>query len=396
MRILIVSSYYPPIQSGSSFYAFCLAHTLKKLGHEVGVVTVDWKGEKFLRDEKEIPIWYLPALIVPPLPFLLNMKLLGFASLRPSSFSVFDKVISEFKPDVIHQVNHIFDTALISALRGHKWKIPVICSISTQIRHTNRFIGFVMRVLDRLFIGNLIVRFWDKAICLDSEILRYLLSTYGSQISKRSVIIPYGLPLDWNPIELTNSRKRKKDGRIRIISLGHVHELRDRLDLIAAMPEVLQKYPDTELLIVGRVHLESPIDLVKTLSLENNVKFLGEIPHAEVETILRSSDMQAMWATGEYTGLGTSAIESMACGLPLITASPEDLFGEKGLENWQNVVLIERGNEHMIAQSIIRLIENEELRHQIGINGQLFVKKFLSWEPIVEKIVMIYQETTME
>ncbi len=391
MRILLVSSYYPPIQSGSSFYAVCLAKTLREFGHTVGVATVNWDMLENPEEERDIPVWYLPAFIVPPLPFFLNLKLLAFTTLKPRSFTVFDEVLQEFKPDVIHQVNHIFDTALISSLRGKHWKIPVVCTVTTQIRHPNWLLGRMMRMVDRLLLGNLVVRHWEKAICMDSEILRYVDTTYGSSISKRAEIVPYGLPFGWSPAQVGKPEPKIK-GKFRIISLGHVHELRDRMDLVAAMPAVLERFPETELIIVGRIQTKAPLKLARKLGIDSFVKFIGEVPHEEVEALLQLSDVHAMWATGEYSGLGTAAIESMACGIPLVTASPEDLFGAKALENWHNIVLIERGNPPQIAQSLIKLLENEELRHRIGKNGQMFVKEFLHWTPIVKKLEAIYRE----
>ena len=67
MRILFVSSYYPPVQSGSSFYVQRLATALRDRGHVVGIVTVNWKGrvEQKVLDQPDIPVWYLPAMIIP-------------------------------------------------------------------------------------------------------------------------------------------------------------------------------------------------------------------------------------------------------------------------------------------------------------------------------------------
>ena len=77
MRILIISSWYPPIQSGSSFYAESLAIGLKKIRHDVSVVTTDWKLKSYTSSEQDgIKIHYLPAWLLPRVSFLLNLKII--------------------------------------------------------------------------------------------------------------------------------------------------------------------------------------------------------------------------------------------------------------------------------------------------------------------------------
>jgi glycosyltransferase involved in cell wall biosynthesis len=70
---------------------------------------------------------------------------------------------------------------------------------------------------------------------------------------------------------------------------------------------------------------------------------------------------------------------------------PEDLFGDGDLKNWGNIVLVNRDDVDGIGESIIRLLGDDSVRRQIGINGREYVLKHLQWERIVEQVEQVYQ-----
>ena len=391
MRVLIVSSWYPPIQSGSSFYSEGLALGLKKRGHAVSVVTTDWKLKDCMsQDQDGILVHRLPARVLPRLPFLLNLKTVPI-SYTPANWRRMLDIAKEFKPDVIHQVNHIFDTVLLSSRLARRTGIPLVCSLTTPIQHPNSLIHHTMQAVDRFLIGKFAARNWDRVICLDSEVFRHVKGTYGQAIASRGIVIAYGIRDSFLQTAITEAGVAKNPSP-QIVLVGHIHALRDPTNLVRAMPMILERFPDARLVLAGRLQLQRPVKEAERLKVSASVDFMGEVPHRDVSRLLRSSHVFAGWASGPYTGLGTAAIETMLCGTPIVIDAPENLFGDGVLKNWDNIVLVDRDNIDSIGKSIIRLLEDDALRRHIGAKGREFVLKFLQWDRIVEQVEKVYMQ----
>ena len=62
MRVLLISNWFPPVASGSSFYAGSLALALKSQGHDVQVVTADWGKRYAPSADYPLPVHRLPCI----------------------------------------------------------------------------------------------------------------------------------------------------------------------------------------------------------------------------------------------------------------------------------------------------------------------------------------------
>jgi len=173
--------------------------------------------------------------------------------------------------------------------------------------------------------------------------------------------------------------------------VGHIHALRNPTNLVRALPMIQAHFPNARLVFAGRVQLQQPVLEAEKLGLGKSIDFLGELSHDQINNLLHSSHVYAAWGSGVYTGLGTACIEAMLCGIPVVIDQPEDLFGDGDLKNWGNIVLVNRDDVDGIGESIIRLLGDDSVRRQIGINGREYVLKHLQWERIVEQVEQVYQ-----
>ncbi|RRJ31579.1 glycosyltransferase [Halocatena pleomorpha] len=99
--------------------------------------------------------------------------------------------------------------------------------------------------------------------------------------------------------------------------------------LINAMESVVETHPDALLLIGGKGYLRETLEQqVHTLGLDENVRFLGFVPEAELPTYYAVADCSVV-PTKELEGFGLSTIESLSCGTPVVAtpvgANPEVL-----------------------------------------------------------------------
>src|SRR5262249_27356259 len=137
MKILIVSSWYPPVQSGSSLWAEALVAALRKRGHEVRVVTTQWSGmEREPEGRRPEIVYRLPAWAVPRHRFLLGLSIVPIAGSLANRRRMLE-IVRAFQPDVIHQINHIFDTLFLTAYAARQTGTPLVGSITTPIQSTS-------------------------------------------------------------------------------------------------------------------------------------------------------------------------------------------------------------------------------------------------------------------
>jgi glycosyltransferase involved in cell wall biosynthesis len=184
--------------------------------------------------------------------------------------------------------------------------------------------------------------------------------------------------------------------------------------LIEAFQQVLGQYPQVQLKIVGQqgsLAIETLValsvdskekDLKRFYSgnyisyLKNHlssseasqVSFLGVVPHRLLPKLYEESYICVVPSVCNEPG-AVPVFEAMAMGCPLIATisggTPEVVVdGKTGL-------LVERGNVSALAEAILRLLSDEELRESIAEAGREQVMKFYSWDKYVEKLLHLYK-----
>lgn len=101
-----------------------------------------------------------------------------------------------------------------------------------------------------------------------------------------------------------------------ILFAGRLHPQKDPLLLVQVMAALNE--PNTHLLIVGDGELAGDVRAeITRLGLSCSVTMLGAIPQAELANLHRLSS--AFILTSAYEGLPLVALESLACGTPVVT-----------------------------------------------------------------------------
>jgi len=180
-----------------------------------------------------------------------------------------------------------------------------------------------------------------------------------------------------------------------VLSLGHVNRLRNRKDLIEAMQTVVQRFPNSRLLIVGEVNWKEPVELVERLGLSKNVTFTGAMPRTQVPVLFALSCLETHTFTGPYPGPGIASLEAMAAGLPVITGEIDAQYDYSHFHNWQNVVMVPPNNPKATAAAIIRLLSNPSLRVKIGDKARRTMERH-SWKAVCEAYVELYHEVIQQ
>lgn len=142
---------------------------------------------------------------------------------------------------------------------------------------------------------------------------------------------------------------------------------------ILAFKLVVEKYPDTKLVLAGNGELlETCKNLVKALDLEKNVSFLGVISPNDFKDLIIESlafiQHSITSENGDQEGTPVSVLEASIAGLPVVStlhAGIKDVIihNETGL-------LCEEHDFKGMSFNMIKLIENQSLAQQLGGSGK--------------------------
>ncbi len=218
----------------------------------------------------------------------------------------------------------------------------------------------------------------------------------ASQIVKKDIeIIPMGVDLDVfhsNKIKIKYSNKKKN---IKILFVGRLIDLKGVNFLLEAVSRVKLKYPEIILSIIGDgPEYRNLKNIVNELKLQKHVNFLGTIPNHMLPDVYRSSDVFVIPSiineNGETEGLGTVALEAMACGVPVIGSNVGGI--PDIIKDRITGLLVEEKNGKAIADSIFEILENKVLRDDLCQNAHKFIVERFSWDVVSDRFIELYKQ----
>ena len=172
--------------------------------------------------------------------------------------------------------------------------------------------------------------------------------------------------------------------RATIVSVGRLVHRKGQDRLVEAMPLVLKEIPEAHLVFIGEgPHRKKLDELVKKLKLENHVTFIGRIQYSDLPRHISLGDIFAMPSRSrlfglEVEGLGIVYLEASACGLPVVggnSGGAPDAVKE-GITGF----VVDGNDLPEIADRIITLLKDDELRNQMGNAGRSWAMEEWQWK----------------
>ncbi len=201
--------------------------------------------------------------------------------------------------------------------------------------------------------------------------------------AKNVEVVPNGIDLNLFSQDL----KIKKE-KFRIICVSHLKKVKGLGYLIEAMPEVLAKFPQAKLILIGegpeRKNLESQI---AKLGLQDRVELKGKLTNRAIPEELQKAEVFVLPSLSE--GLGISILEAQACGVPIIASKVGGILDI--IEDRKTGILIEPENPGQITQAVIEIFFQPEFAQELIQNAKDGLEKY-DWQNIAQKINRIYQE----
>jgi len=219
-----------------------------------------------------------------------------------------------------------------------------------------------------------------KAITTYSPSILEVLSKLG--VESKSYLIPNFVDTESfkrpTPRDYRSARK--------VIFVSRLEPEKDPLTVIKAFKYVKDKISNSTLIVVGNGSLYKELqDLIHMLKLDNNVILMGQ------QYDLR----KFLWDSDIFVGVGyLTLLEAWAAGLPVVEYNWGIL--EQLISHRKNALLVPPHNPKELAQALVELMENEQLRKKLALNGMETVKNhdIRNVAPIIGNIYRTVLETS--
>jgi D-inositol-3-phosphate glycosyltransferase len=296
--------------------------------------------------------------------------------------------------DVIH--SHYWLSGRLGMLFKDRWGVPLVSTFHTLAQLKNRVAESAAEREQavRYEIERRTMAASDRIVALTAVDRQQMLRHYG-ELSP-IVVTPGGVDLDrFRPLAQAEARARLglPMGQKVILFVGRIQRLKGLEVLLRAFAQLGDL--DAQLLIVGGRPGTSPESreitrlqhLATRLRVAERTRFVGAVEHSELPTYYSAADVSAM--PSSYESFGLVAVESLACGTPLVATRVGGLRsivrdGETGL-------LVPWRDAELFAERLRRVLIDDTLRARLAGQARASVLGY-GWGRIADEHLALFAD----
>ena len=409
MRIgFFVWEYPPQVVGGLGTYAEYITHELVELGHDVTVFTLNpgnLKTKEIMNGVEVHRPMIVDASNVFPM-FVTNDLLRWGTNIRFFSDVFIYSVLSASKlvNDLIKKQGKKFDVACVhdwlsssaGMIMKNETKMPLVFHVHST--EWGRSGGQGSEVVSHLESET--ARLADRIITV-SYAMRDDLVRHGWAEPKISVVWNGVDPERYNPLNVGP----EEIGKIRekyaipedwnfLLFVGRLTWVKSIRNLVQALPLVLEEYPKTKLVILGKGEEQKDIvEMAERLQIKENIICRFEFVPEE-ERILHYAAADVCIFPSVYEPFGIVSLEAMAMAKPIVVGAHGVVgFREQVVPSGpgQTGIHINGEDPSDIAWGIKEILKDPQKAKTWGQNGRKRVLEFFTWRKVAEQTIKIYQ-----
>jgi glycosyltransferase involved in cell wall biosynthesis len=397
MRICVIGLELGPTKEGAyiggvtnSVVRLCQGLSLH---HEITVITTPPRGQEYKEYVKECwaEIYQIRVIGVYPQPkFGIEFTIKSISLLR--------KLHKNKKFDIVIGHSGYPIVSVIPGLAGKLLRIPSIHSLYCPIESQDKSIR-INRLLNITILTKISLGLVNTIVSLTQNVKNSLLDIKIN--SNKIKVVPPSVNLaGFNP-SVSGKRFRTKlgiDSSIPVILLvGNLTKQKGTFVALNAMKQVVRFSPNAKLILTSELpsyngtNPDTEVRMsVSQLGLCDNIIYLGIINN--MAELIAASDIIIIpfLSISGISDYPLVLLEAMAIGKPVIASNVGGV--KEVVQNMENGMLIEAGNEKLLSQSIISLIEDQKLRLRLGRNAFEYVANKFSVENVTEQSEVVYEE----
>jgi colanic acid biosynthesis glycosyl transferase WcaI len=402
MKIMALTRYFPPEIGTASHLFYELCETLVQHGHQVTAVTdipwynldaVDLKYQKRLHLIEQLNGIQVVRVADLPIPsHEWRIKIGHFSS--PLALALGGLLAS--KPDVIIYYSPPLLIGLTAHFLAKKWKIPFVMNLQDFYPLGLADCGYPQWFLS--FFEKMELYIYRKArfITVHSQGNKEYLLTVKKQPPEKVRVI-----YNWVDTDLIIPGPKTNSFSINhgitdsfIVSFAGTIGAGQGLAFLVDTAWMLRDYPDIKFLIVGGGIEKEPLVQKAAERQLTNIKFLPMQPKEIYPDILRASDicLSTLRKTLSAPTVPSKILSVMAAGRPVVASMPLHGDAPKLIQEAQCGMCLEPGDPQALAEAILKLYHDPELRERYGGNGRRYVVEHFSRGACINKYEALFQE----
>ena len=381
MKIVMLSPYFYPHTGGTEKYVRDLSTALIQEGHEVTVITNNLPKSKNAPAQETLPEGIK----------VIRLDAVDLFSYLPTSFGQFNlKMLDGF--DIVHV--HVPAFSFLRSVAG-KIKQPLVVTYHCDVTVSEKYFGVPVPSWSvPIFEGSNNV--YARALLSKADAVYNTTETYA-QTSPVMKHVPHRVfPIGIFSKNIDDIQKKlnltpdKKNPR-QILFLGRLAGNKGCDYLVKAMPKVLEKFPDTKLIICGdgeeKAHI---LDLVTQFGIGPAITFLGTATFDKLVELYYTSIAYIFPSINRLEAFGIVQLEAMA-NYTAVVAS--DIPGPNAVMDVdQSGLLVPKQDPEALANAIIKILADPEKAKAMGKRGRELVETKYNWKTIVQQVTGLYQE----
>jgi hypothetical protein len=249
------------------------------------------------------------------------------------------------------------------------WKpAPSVTRLSTSFAETRRIDALPLGPSERFSLWS------ERAAALGSSALvthtRAHRRTMAEELGVREArisLVPHGIEV---PAQLPDPVERPPDAPLKVLFVGRLEHRKGVLDLLKALPAVVDRAPRFDLTLVGRDRRHAPggrtfrqyFEQEFAPAVKARVKFCDVASDAELDSAYRGCDLFV--APALYESFGLTYIEAMRYGKPVIGCRAGGV--PEVVKDGVTGLLVPPSAPQELAKAMIALLANAPLRNAMG------------------------------
>jgi UDP-glucose:(heptosyl)LPS alpha-1,3-glucosyltransferase len=353
---------------GSSRYVLEVSQYFTKKGHEVHIF-----ANKFDNVDNEKIIFH---------------KVPAFSSnyyINEGTISLLETILLKF---------HSFDVTLAQPTRYLSPDVAEIQFVFKRWVDYKKTLGMKIYFADKILplFESFNIKKSKKLIAISNSVKEDIIKYYNIPEEKIRVVYSGVNLKEFNPENIKYKKEiREKHGispdDILLLFVGNPYERKGLEFVIRALSKIKQK--NVKLLVSGRDEPERFQSLANELGLTNRVIFRVGL-FTDVNKYFSASDIFVLPSL--YETFGLVVIEAMASGLPVIVSNGEFIGASELIEDGRDGLLLkDPKNFEDIAEKLKFLIENENVRKQIGKEANSKARKY-TWRRTADEMLEVLEE----
>jgi glycosyltransferase involved in cell wall biosynthesis len=182
--------------------------------------------------------------------------------------------------------------------------------------------------------------------------------------------------------------------RLRIVSVGALKPRKGHDYTLRAFARALDRVPEAELGIIGRVldrsYFDELQDLARSLDVEARVRFETELSDSELVERYQGAHLLALMSINvgdQFEGYGQVFAEAGACGVPGIGSL--GCGAEDAISDGETGILVKQKDADGYAEAMVRLLRDDDLRERMADAAHALAQS-RSWRRVAERYLEVY------